>query len=74
MDNGLIVPYLNVEEHEPLGKPEPLSGLRCKWVTPMTPGASQKSGAHRGKKSRVTVEACEPYRKPTQVDGLRIPR
>ena len=28
MDNGLIVPYLHVEEREPLVKPEPLSGLR----------------------------------------------
>ena len=28
MDNGLIVPYLCVEERKPLVKPEPLSGLR----------------------------------------------
>ena len=40
----------------------------------MTPGASRKSGALRGKKSYAAVEAFKPYRKPTQVDGLRIPR
>ena len=28
MDNGLIVPYLCVEERKPLVKPEALSGLR----------------------------------------------
>ena len=40
MDNGLIVPYLHVEVHEPLVKLEPLSGLR--WQIGDTYDAGRK--------------------------------
>ena len=55
---------------ECLEEAEPLSGLRWQTVEDRDAGAyAQKSEVLRDEKSAWDVEADQPYRKPTQVDG-----
>ena len=53
-----------------LEEAEPLSGLRWQAEETRDAGAyAQKSEVLRDEKSPDVVEAHQPYRKPTQVDG-----